>query len=603
MTANPLLPGRLLVLSLALAFSGTLGSVAIGQARQAKNQTEQSRSSEQERPPSSERRQNEIGGRSTAEARTIAVEGVSPAALMQNVYDGLAWISSARSFRIRTEYKVTHTEAARRWEAKHPQRGPFGGGGELDARPYCLNSEWAWDAARIHRRIHSGYEGEPAFSQETRIWDGKLAVSQSESADKSRSQYVLGDKAGQFFERSVTPMELPWMLYGVHNLWWLPLDAADYRDKSGLAPRDFERVGQEDVNGRPCHVIESRVGHYRFHIGVADGRLYRRTALYLHVKSPGYDQLALLREVGGPSIRTTFHWQPWLESLEPAERRRAQRAHSIAEFKFAPPGFYQTFDDYREVAPEYWLPFRVTIDRFNWELPDPSIASHSEQIVTSASVNQPLPDELFHIELTDGVPVTTDWRYDPIIRYTYRKDQTEEERLALQAAERKKRDEAAQEMERRQTVIKSRLRHAPLPLPDSGWLTGKALSWEELRGRVVVLHFWAVNCAPCQNELPFLAEWHRNSAKSGIVVIGVHPPTDDVSAVRKKLEEFGADYPVLIDAPAEKPDGLGQLHDWFGTSWWPHTVLISRRGVIAGHGQLWLGDIPAQMRQLAAKAD
>ena len=59
--------------------------------------------------------------------------------------------------------------------------------------------------------------------------------------------------------------------------------------------------------------------------------------------------------------------------------------------------------------------------------------------MTEVTVNQPLPADLFHVELQEGVEVTTDWRYDPPIRYTYRKDQTEAERLSLRDAEQKSR--------------------------------------------------------------------------------------------------------------------------------------------------------------------
>ena len=132
-------------------------------------------------------------------------------------------------------------------------------------------------------------------------------------------------------------------------------------------------------------------------------------------------------------------------------------------------------------------------------------------------------------------------------------------------------------MKRRQAAIKSRVGHAPHALPETGWLVGEPLNWTDLRGKVVVLQFWDVNCGPCQNELPFLQRWSEDSAKSGIVVIGIHRRTDDVAAVRKKLEDFAHAYPMLIDALPLKPDGLGLMHDWFGTTWWPHTVLIDKR--------------------------
>ncbi|MGA2062866.1 MAG: TlpA disulfide reductase family protein, partial [Thermoguttaceae bacterium] len=259
----------------------------------------------------------------------------------------------------------------------------------------------------------------------------------------------------------------------------------------------------------------------------------------------------------------------------------------------------QTWDDSREAAPDCWMPFRETIDSYNLEAPDSFLSFHTERAVKEATVNKSLDQTLFHVDLIDGVYVATDWRYDPIISYTYRKDQTEAERVALCDAERAKQSEGAADMKKRQAVIEGRVGQAPPPLPRSGWINSEPLSWEKLRGKVVVLHFGEVNCGPCWNELPILARWHDNLSKNDdIVIIGIHPPTDDLDAVRNKLDKFQAKYPVLIDAKPTQSGGLGLLHDWFGNSWWPHTVLVNKQGLIACHGNLLLGEIDEQLRKL-----
>ncbi len=236
---------------------------------------------------------------------------------------------------------------------------------------------------------------------------------------------------------------------------------------------------------------------------------------------------------------------------------------------------------------------------YELDSPEAFLAIHGENNVVEASVNQRLPNSLFHVELVDGVTVATDWHYDPPIRYTYRKDQTEAERVALCEAERAKQAEGQKELKKREAAIANRMGQAPPPLPEKGWLNGDPMSWNQLRGKVVVLHFWDVGCGPCMNELPFLAKWHEDSADTGVVVIGIHRPTTDLAAVRKKLAEFGAKYPVVIDLPATKPGGLGLLQDWFGVSMWPYTVLIDKGGKVAGHGRVWMGDIAEQVRRLS----
>jgi thiol-disulfide isomerase/thioredoxin len=529
---------------------------------------------------------------------------VSAAALVRAVYESQAWLDTAHSILIRTQKEQIWTDEERQWQASRPRGNLSNTGGNSELTDYLITTDWAWDETRIHykneiRHLKDGAD----FYSDIRIWNDKLAINRAKSAD-SREYYVLANKPSQFFEHMVThSVSNPWGASRGNRFWWLQVDVDRGREFGFLQPEDFERIGAEEVNGQTCHVVESRAGRQQLHIGVADGRLYRRTWFVIDSKNAGYDYLALLQKVGGLAIKTAYHWEPWLQSLEPAERRRARRDLALAEFNFAHSWVSETTHDFREVVPSCWFPFRRLHVSYNRQAPAPFISVRTEETVKEMTVNQPLADELFHVELVDGVNVATDWRYDPPIRYTYSQDQPEAERVALCEKARHEQARGREEMERRQATIKSRVGKAPQALPETGWLIGGPLNWVKLRGKVVVLHFWDVNCGPCQNEIPFLQSWSENSAESGVVVIGIHRRTDDVAAVRKKLADFGANYHMLIDTPPLKPDGLGLLHDWFGTTWWPHTVLVNKDGVIAGHGQLWMGDIAEQIKGLAAQPE
>ena len=63
--------------------------------------------------------------------------------------------------------------------------------------------------------------------------------------------------------------------------------------------------------------------------------------------------------------------------------------------------WHHILDDYREVAPGCWLAFRQAVNSYESDSPEAFLASHSEQIVTEAVVNRPLPAEMFHIELVE----------------------------------------------------------------------------------------------------------------------------------------------------------------------------------------------------------
>ena len=82
---------------------------------------------------------------------------------------------------------------------------------------------------------------------------------------------------------------------------------------------------------------------------------------------------------------------------------------ALAEFDFVRPFASETTGDFREVAPGYRLPFRRSNVSYICKLPT-FVSVRTEETVKEITVNQPLPDELFHIGLVDGVKVATDWR-------------------------------------------------------------------------------------------------------------------------------------------------------------------------------------------------
>ena len=211
-----------------------------------------------------------------------------------------------------------------------------------------------------------------------------------------------------------------------------------------MLPTDFEYVGHEDFNNRSCYVVQSRVGGYRLDIGVADGRLYRQTWLLPNYKNPKFNEQVIFQKIARENVKNYKDWERWNKTLSPAESLQAWRDLKTAEFEFTRPVDHHVFDDYRKVAHGCWLPFRQTLYRYDSQSAEITLQSRSEQLVTDVQVNKSLPDDLFHIDLHDGVPVTTDRRDDPIIRYKYNKNQTEDDRIELWKAAKKARDAAKQ---------------------------------------------------------------------------------------------------------------------------------------------------------------
>ena len=106
-------------------------------------------------------------------------------------------------------------------------------------------------------------------------------------------------------------------------------------------------------------------------------------------------------------------------------------------------------------------------------------------------------------------------------------------------------------------------------------VAGRTVSMKELRGKIVVLDFWAVWCGPCQNSMPFFQKIQNEYGKYGLEVIGVHvddrmPPID---TVRKFLGERGIRYRNLVSTK--------EVDDKFMIYAMPTTYLVDRDGVVA----------------------
>ena len=98
-------------------------------------------------------------------------------------------------------------------------------------------------------------------------------------------------------------------------------------------------------------------------------------------------------------------------------------------------------------------------------------------------------------------------------------------------------------------------------------------SLAKLRGKVVVLNFWASWCPPCKDEAPVLARWQpRLQARNGTIV-GVDV-LDVSSDAQRFIEQHKLDFPQLRD-------GDGSTLKSFEIVGYPETIVLDRKGRIA----------------------
>jgi len=108
-------------------------------------------------------------------------------------------------------------------------------------------------------------------------------------------------------------------------------------------------------------------------------------------------------------------------------------------------------------------------------------------------------------------------------------------------------------------------------------LDGKPTHLAELRGKVVVLNFWATWCPPCVEETPGLIRLQKYIASRNGVVLGV-AADEDPAAFEKFIREQGVTYRTYRD-PGTK-ENRSPIAESYGSSMVPETYVIDRQGVI-----------------------
>ena len=142
----------------------------------------------------------------------------------------------------------------------------------------------------------------------------------------------------------------------------------------------------------------------------------------------------------------------------------------------------------------------------------------------------------------------------------------------------------------------------PIPAPEFAgvdrWINTKPLTMKELRGRVVVVHFWTFGCINCIHNLPLYQAWQKDLAGKDLVIIGIHTPETEgekkIENVDANVKQRKIEYPVAVD-------GSARMWKAWQTNCWPSVALVDRQGNVryTWEGELnWQGvDGEAQMRR------
>lgn len=135
----------------------------------------------------------------------------------------------------------------------------------------------------------------------------------------------------------------------------------------------------------------------------------------------------------------------------------------------------------------------------------------------------------------------------------------------------------------------SRVRQVAVSAPEiagiEGWVNSPPLRLADLRGKVVVLHFWAFGCINCVHNLPIYKTWQEELPHDKVAIIGIHTPETaeehKFAGLQQAAKERGLAFPIAMDLK-------GETWKAWGNSVWPAVYLIDRRGDVR---YWWSGEL------------
>ena len=126
---------------------------------------------------------------------------------------------------------------------------------------------------------------------------------------------------------------------------------------------------------------------------------------------------------------------------------------------------------------------------------------------------------------------------------------------------------------------------APEFVPVSNWVNSQPLKLKDLRGKVVLVHFYAFQCHNCHANFEIYRRWHEQLREKGVEVIGIQTPETsqerDPAAVKSAAASRKLEFPILVDLESK---------NWgaWGNTMWPTVYVVDKNGYIR---HWWQGEL------------
>ncbi|WP_455377779.1 redoxin domain-containing protein [Petrachloros mirabilis] len=104
-------------------------------------------------------------------------------------------------------------------------------------------------------------------------------------------------------------------------------------------------------------------------------------------------------------------------------------------------------------------------------------------------------------------------------------------------------------------------------------MNGRVVALSDLRGKVVLLNFWATWCGPCRVEMPAMEELYRRYPRKDFEILAVSTDPQGTAVTRPFQEEHHLTFPILHDADFR----VGLI---YGARTLPMTFMVDREGIV-----------------------
>lgn len=109
-------------------------------------------------------------------------------------------------------------------------------------------------------------------------------------------------------------------------------------------------------------------------------------------------------------------------------------------------------------------------------------------------------------------------------------------------------------------------------------LDGSSITLSSLRGKVVLVNFWATWCPPCRQEIPSMEKLWQQFGKDGMVILAISVDKGSSDDLKAFVKETGMTFPVFRDNEGGK---LGKVAEgMYGITGVPESFVVDRQGIV-----------------------